>query len=42
MRRPPHQLKDCPADVIIADTAYDADHFAQKHRPPKAIAVIPN
>jgi transposase len=31
-----------PADVIIADTAYDADHFRLAIARQGALAVIPN
>ena len=31
-----------PADVVMADTAYDADHFRQTIADKGALAVIPN
>src|SRR4030081_413659 len=31
-----------PADVIIADTAYDADHFRLAHAPTHALAASPH
>jgi transposase len=31
-----------PAEVVMADTAYDADHFRQAITDKGAIAVIPN
>ena len=35
-------LHDAPADVVIADTAYDADHIRQAVAEKGAQAVIPN
>ena len=35
-------LDDAPADVVIADTAYDADHIRQAIAEKGAEAVIPN
>jgi transposase len=38
-----HQLLDgVPAEVVIADTAYDADHFRDVVQAKNAIAVIPS
>jgi transposase len=35
-------LEGQPADVVMADTAYDADHFRHRIAEAGAIAVIPN
>jgi transposase len=35
-------IEGLPADVVMADTAYDADHFRQAIAARGAIAVIPN
>ena len=35
-------LKDAPADFVIADTAYDADHIREAVSNKGAQAVIPN
>lgn len=35
-------IEGLPADVVMADTAYDADHFRQAIAAKGAIAVIPN
>ena len=35
-------IKDLPAEIVMADTAYDADHFRQVIADKGAIAVIPN
>jgi IS5 family transposase len=35
-------IADLPAEVVIADTAYDADHLRQTIEAKGAIAVIPN
>ena len=35
-------LEDAPADVVIADTAYDADHIRDAIAAKGAEAVIPN
>ncbi len=35
-------IKDLPADVVMADTAYDADHLRQEIADKDALAVIPN
>jgi transposase len=35
-------IEGLPADVVMADTAYDADHLRQKIADKGAIAVIPN
>jgi transposase len=35
-------IEGLPAEVIIADTAYDADHFRKDIAAKKALAVIPN
>lgn len=35
-------IKDLPAHVVMADTAYDADHLRQVIADKGAIAVIPN
>lgn len=35
-------IEGLPADVVMADTAYDADHFRQAITEKGAIAVIPN
>ena len=35
-------IQGLPADVVMADTAYDADHFRQAIAAKGAIAVIPN
>lgn len=35
-------IKGLPADVVMADTAYDADHFRQAIAEKGAVAVIPN
>jgi transposase len=41
-----HKIPDIPeglpAEVVIADTAYDADHLRQDIAAKKALAVIPN
>src|SRR6202021_3517412 len=35
-------IEGLPAEVVMADTAYDADHFRQAIAAKGAIAVIPN
>ena len=35
-------IEGLPADVVMADTAYDADHFRQAIAEKGAVAVIPN
>jgi transposase len=35
-------VEDLPAEFVIADTAYDADHFRQVIADKQAQAVIPN
>ena len=35
-------IEGLPAQVVMADTAYDADHFRQAIADKGAIAVIPN
>jgi len=35
-------IEDLPAQVVIADTAYDADHFRRAIADKGALAVIPN
>ena len=35
-------IEGMPAEVVIADTAYDADHFRQAIAQSGALAVIPN
>lgn len=35
-------IEGLPAEVIMADTAYDADHFRQEIADKGALAVIPN
>jgi len=35
-------IEDLPAQIVMADTAYDADHFRQVIADKGAIAVIPN
>jgi transposase len=35
-------IEGLPAEVVIADTAYDADHLRQDIAAKKALAVIPN
>ncbi|MBI5164788.1 MAG: IS5 family transposase [Magnetospirillum sp.] len=35
-------IEDLPAEIVMADTAYDADHFRQMIAGKGAIAVIPN
>ena len=35
-------IEGLPANVVMADTAYDADHFRQAIADKGAIAVIPN
>jgi transposase len=35
-------IKDLPAEVVMADTAYDADHLRQVIADKGALAVIPN
>ncbi len=35
-------IEDLPAEVVMADTAYDADHFRQVIADKGAIAVIPS
>jgi transposase len=35
-------IKDLAADVVMADTAYDADHFRHAIADKRALAVIPN
>ena len=35
-------IQDLPARIVMADTAYDADHFRQAIRDKGALAVIPN
>ena len=35
-------IEGLPADAVLADTAYDADHFRQAIADKGAIAVIPN
>jgi len=35
-------IRDLPAKVVMADTAYDADHLRQTIADKGAIAVIPN
>lgn len=35
-------IEDLPAAVVMADTAYDADHFRQVIADKGALAVIPN
>jgi transposase len=35
-------IEDLPAQVVMADTAYDADHFRQAIADKGALAVIPN
>jgi len=35
-------IEGLPADVVMADTAYDADHFRQAVADKGALAVIPN
>ena len=35
-------VQDLPAEIVMADTAYDADHFRQVIADKGAIAVIPN
>ncbi|MBF0325786.1 MAG: transposase, partial [Alphaproteobacteria bacterium] len=35
-------IEDLPAEIVMADTAYDADHFRQMIADKGAIAVIPN
>jgi len=35
-------VEDLAADVVMADTAYDADHFRQAIAAKSAVAVIPN
>jgi transposase len=35
-------LEGCPADIVMADTAYDADHFRAVIAAMGAQAVIPN
>ena len=35
-------IEDLPAEVVIADTAYDADHVRQAIADKGALAVIPN
>lgn len=35
-------IQDLPAEIVMADTAYDADHFRQVIADKGAIAVIPN
>jgi transposase len=35
-------IEDLPAEIVMADTAYDADHFRQLIADKGAIAVIPN
>jgi transposase len=35
-------IEGLPAAVVMADTAYDADHFRQAIADKRALAVIPN
>lgn len=35
-------IEGLPADIVMADTAYDADHFRQAIADKGALAVIPN
>jgi transposase len=35
-------IEGLPAEVVIADTAYDADHLRKDIAAKKALAVIPN
>lgn len=35
-------IEDLPAEVVMADTAYDADHLRQAIAAKGALAVIPN
>jgi transposase len=35
-------IEGLPAEIVIADTAYDADHFRQAIADKGALAVIPN
>jgi transposase len=35
-------IEGMPAQVVIADTAYDADHFRRTIAQSRALAVIPN
>jgi len=35
-------IEGLPAEIVMADTAYDADHFRQAIADKGAIAVIPN
>ena len=35
-------IEGLPAEVVMADTAYDADHFRQAIADKGALAVIPN
>ena len=40
--RPARLIEGMQADVVMADTAYDADHFRQAIAAKGALAVIPN
>jgi transposase len=35
-------IEDLPAEIVIADTAYDADHLREAIAAKGAVAVIPN
>jgi transposase len=35
-------IEGLPAEIVMADTAYDADHFRQAIAKKDALAVIPN
>jgi transposase len=35
-------IEDLPAEIVLADTAYDADHLRQAIAAKGAVAVIPN
>jgi len=35
-------IESLPAEIVMADTAYDADHFRQAIADTRALAVIPN
>ena len=41
-RKPAALIEGLPAEVVMADTAYDADHLRQAIADKGAIAVIPN
>jgi transposase len=40
--QPPPLIEDLPAEVVMADAAYDSDHVRQAIAEKGALAVIPN